>query len=491
MGLVVFVLIFLCLRMAWRGWRGAHTGSEWRCGRCDFDLTGRREGDARCPECGEKLARVGGMVRGHRVRSRRKVAIGLTAAVLLGSPMIATVAGRKVNWLALEPGWMLRWEFRHAAVGRQHAAGVELLARALRRSSPKELASVASMLIRRSEGDDEGALVAEQLATALYATGPPTTVRGVLLKWALDRHEDLSRPFSVQLGDLVDRAYWAGELEQARYDRYLDKICSPVLRASPLPAYPGQRIPVYIDWRWRGGSGPLAFETDIPGVQFRWGGSEGWFGGPGWGPSPHEDMTTIAPPASTVLEGTATISIGVMYLNRGLAVSYPKLAGALRPVSTVAEHRAVFPLHAELSVAAVVSEKDRLRAELGCCFQAVGGELSENSASVPVFMSLPPGADRIQFAIDWRDGGSTKEVGRGTLSAEGDNLALVTPNLTLRNIHREGRGWTQDNIRVPSRSTRAVKGTLRIHVLQAWNGDTQVLTPADSVTVEVPVNLER
>ncbi len=69
------------------GLRHRRRGTEPRCRKCEYELTGLSA--ARCPECGSDISTPIGVVKGHRVRRRRLLILGI-ALLVLGGGMPAT-----------------------------------------------------------------------------------------------------------------------------------------------------------------------------------------------------------------------------------------------------------------------------------------------------------------------------------------------------------------------------------------------------------------
>ena len=104
------VLLALAVVLVLAGLRGRRTDDHPLCRRCGYDLTGRPDAAARCPECGADLARRRAIRVGHRVRRRALLAVGSTILV----PLVAGlgVAGwaweRGIDPTPYKPAWWLR-----------------------------------------------------------------------------------------------------------------------------------------------------------------------------------------------------------------------------------------------------------------------------------------------------------------------------------------------------------------------------------------------
>ncbi len=86
-------------------WRGRRVGSEPRCRRCGFDLSGHTPAPARCSECGAALDAPRAVRLGLR---RRSWALAILAVVCLaGSGLLGLRALQGTNWLQVAPTWWL------------------------------------------------------------------------------------------------------------------------------------------------------------------------------------------------------------------------------------------------------------------------------------------------------------------------------------------------------------------------------------------------
>lgn len=104
----MFVLIWIPLlvggvALVVFGIRGRVVGTEPRCVRCGYDLSGG--GGARCPECAADVARAGAVRIGRRIRRPRAVLAGLVLCLPGAAYLTSHVGG--MNHYRWYPDWML------------------------------------------------------------------------------------------------------------------------------------------------------------------------------------------------------------------------------------------------------------------------------------------------------------------------------------------------------------------------------------------------
>ena len=196
----VFLPVLLALSCAvggaWvfrRGRRGRRVGDHPVCRRCDFDLFGLPEDQARCPECGMELHARGAVVRGHRV-GRPAMVFAACALLFTCLPLavIATQEARRVNWQPVKPVAWLTWEARSGVT----AAWTELA----RRASAGRLSSAQAQTL---------------------------TVEA--LEWQMAT----SRPWATPVGDFVEAACEAKLLTQEQWQTYARQAPQLSLRWRP------------------------------------------------------------------------------------------------------------------------------------------------------------------------------------------------------------------------------------------------------------------
>jgi hypothetical protein len=114
----------LGLLVALVGVRGRRRGDHEHCRRCGFDLSGRPEGAAACPECGADLSRRRATVKGVRHRRPWVTAAGVLL-VLLGLSGAGFWSARS-EWTDKKPVFWLRAEARAGSAATRDKALLEL-----------------------------------------------------------------------------------------------------------------------------------------------------------------------------------------------------------------------------------------------------------------------------------------------------------------------------------------------------------------------------
>ena len=193
-GVFLPALLALCCAVGgtWfvrRGRRGRRVGDHPVCRRCDFDLFGLPDDQARCPECGGELHARGAVVRGHRVGRPAMVFTGCALLfTCLPLAAIATQEARRVNWQPLKPVAWLALEAR----GGDKAAWTELTRR-----------------VRLNTIDTE---ITQLVANALA--------------W----QKDTSRTWVPEIGDFVEAAREGQMLSDIDWQTYARQAPQPSLR---------------------------------------------------------------------------------------------------------------------------------------------------------------------------------------------------------------------------------------------------------------------
>ena len=169
------------------GLRGRRVDDHPLCRRCRFDLTGRpADAVPTCPECGADVGGARAIVVGHRRRRPgAALAVGavLLAVALPAAGVLGWAAATHVNWLRYAPVAYLRREATSADPARRRPAWVELLA-------------------RRADG------------------GLTAADRDGVADAALAYQADPTQAWDPAVGDWVDDARAAGQLSDARWQRY-------------------------------------------------------------------------------------------------------------------------------------------------------------------------------------------------------------------------------------------------------------------------------
>ncbi len=212
MFVVAGLALLLCLVSLVRGLRGRRVGTEPRCAKCGFDLTGLVErGTTTCPECGQKLDAPGAVMTG--VRRRRRWALALAAALLVFSVGVALSASQRVNWIPYLPSRVLseytRWTGRDAAL--------------------------AELTTRLEAGTLGRGSVDGVVAAALAAQG------------------DLNTAWNHRWGAFVETASLKKLLSSPDERKYLDQVVTVANVQSRRATLSGWRVPVQADLRLRRG----------------------------------------------------------------------------------------------------------------------------------------------------------------------------------------------------------------------------------------------
>jgi hypothetical protein len=218
--LLILVTILISLAGAvllWIGYRGRRVGSEPRCRRCGYNLTGAAS--ATCPECGGHGDDIGVV---HGLRRRRPVLMLAGIVLVLSGGMFLGFKGyqrvQTINVYRYYPaGWVL-----DAAIAGQPAALTELARRL------------------RAEGLSDKHR--DRLATFALAEQGATTPGGMLQAWV----------------DMLEFLYQAGDLTDAQAEQYFEqmRIYTLAVRASVCA---GDPIPIELCYTSRG---PLSRSQD-------------------------------------------------------------------------------------------------------------------------------------------------------------------------------------------------------------------------------------
>jgi hypothetical protein len=216
--LLILVTILISLAGAvllWIGYRGRRVGSEPRCRRCGYNLTGAAS--ATCPECGGHGDDIGVV---HGLRRRRPVLMLAGIVLVLSGGMFLGFKGyqrvQTINVYRYYPaGWVL-----DAAIAGQPAALTELARRL------------------RAEGLSDKHR--DRLATFALAEQGATTPVGMLQAWV----------------DMLEFLYQAGDLTDAQAEQYFEqmRIYTLAVRAQVCA---GDPLPVQLRHTTRGPSGPF------------------------------------------------------------------------------------------------------------------------------------------------------------------------------------------------------------------------------------------
>jgi hypothetical protein len=169
-------------------WRGLRVGDHPFCRGCGFDLFGRPADSSVCPECGRDLRQANSMVVGVH-RRRRGLLIG---GILMLVPSLAAAGivgwgeAKRVDWQKQKPSCWLAREAQSTVAGTRDAALTELITR----------------------------LSAKRLSKDMTAR---------LVQCGLQRQADLSKPWTLQWGDLIERARGTGEVSDADWKKYVEQ----------------------------------------------------------------------------------------------------------------------------------------------------------------------------------------------------------------------------------------------------------------------------
>jgi len=207
--IVVFVLGAAAIAL---GVRGGRVGSEPRCRRCDFDLTGLAErGTGVCPECGTDLAAPRATVNGRR--RRRKAAIAIGVVLLVVAAIGAAGPARRANVVPFMPSRVL----------------------ALYTSWTGDL-GVLDELRTRLDGGTLG-------------VGSVDAVVGAALAVQANRNA----PWDTRWGGFVESASLRKQLKAADERRYLDQMFTVTGAKTRFTTAPGWRVPVQVEFDVRRG----------------------------------------------------------------------------------------------------------------------------------------------------------------------------------------------------------------------------------------------
>ena len=184
MALPVLVVVVAAV-LAGFGWRGRRVGDHPTCRRCGFDLFGRPQGSAACPECGADLAARRAIVTGTRARRPLMLAGGVLLVVAGGAWLgVDVYRDVKRDPQGAKPAWWLTHEVGSANAARRDAALAEL--------------------VRRVEAGRLSGRRASAVTERILA-----------------RQADAAYPWSTTLGDWVERARAAGKVPEEQWNRYL------------------------------------------------------------------------------------------------------------------------------------------------------------------------------------------------------------------------------------------------------------------------------
>lgn len=187
------------------GVRRRRSGTEPRCRKCDYDLTGLTP--LRCPECGADTSAPGAIARGRRIRAHRTLALGILALLLgAGAPAITVLLlSRGFVVHAHLPNFVLLKE-AEGWLGTPSLAGLDEIQRRLRRAqlSEAEIGGLTNLAL------------AEQSRAAL---------RGRT---------------SAQLFDILGTARARGHISDATWQRVLDRAVA--LRAPRIEQSAAGRV---------------------------------------------------------------------------------------------------------------------------------------------------------------------------------------------------------------------------------------------------------
>lgn len=178
----LFLLIF--------GLLGKRIDDHPWCRKCKFDLFGRaQDAERTCPECGCDLSKAKAIRIGQRRKRRGMLIIGALFFVigLAGLGVKGYTDATHVDWQQHKPVWWLMREASQSPGPTSDAALIELLHR-----------------------QDTGELDASQV--------------GDLIELALMHQADISRPWQIQWGILVEEARTAGIATDDQWHRYVANL---------------------------------------------------------------------------------------------------------------------------------------------------------------------------------------------------------------------------------------------------------------------------
>lgn len=192
------------------GWRGQRLNDHPVCSWCHFDLDGVYPESVTCPECGAGLKRENAVRIG--VRQRRPVVMlagilmALTSLVPFGVVGYAAITGGDIN--KYKPLGLLLWEARHSDALRAGKLADEIMTRILK-----------------------GEIDKEEYQRIIAAV--------------LEYQGDLSREWSENWGELVERARFDGVLKVEDAERFERQAAVIELETRAL-TQPGAELPIML-----------------------------------------------------------------------------------------------------------------------------------------------------------------------------------------------------------------------------------------------------
>jgi hypothetical protein len=207
-----------------RGLRGRRIDDHPLCRRCGFDLIGLPADVKNCSECGADVSSPRAIRIGHRKRRAGLASLGavLIAPVVLGVALLAYMSASNVKWIERAPYWFVARQSRSTVASERDAALTEL--------------------IRRIHANQLSAQQVKPLTDA-----------------ALAAQADLSIPWSVGWGDIIEAAHGAGKLPDDDWKQYLVRIPMYTIATRP-EVRRGDDLPVRTSQMpARSGRGGLAY----------------------------------------------------------------------------------------------------------------------------------------------------------------------------------------------------------------------------------------
>jgi hypothetical protein len=492
----VALAALLGVYLLYQGLRGRTIDDHPVCAHCRFDLHGQPEAQPRCPECGSSLASPRS-VRIGRVRRRPRLIVTGTLALALSvclSVGYALARHQGVNWNKHKPARLLIWEISQGQP--DTSVMEELLKRAeLGSLSATSLGLLASRLEHGFEKHGwKQRTYANALARLLASHGLSAKLRQGMQSWILEVQGDSGRPWSTALGDAFENEFWQERLEQVEFARYLSHICAPRMRLpTDEPLGPGELAPVVVSMGWRGGTTPMSFVFELPGIETSSLPPRRWIGEPNWRFGPL-GFIRAAEVGKHRVYGSLTISTAP--LRRPTVFGdHTIFKNATASDSSTPELTAQFQVPLEYEV--------RKRSEGGAEIEPLRRELARSmwideavlcqsdgppAAQMSLFITAPRAAVAFRAEVFWLQGGASTKIDDFTVEFEPDRYLV-------KGEHQQttGSGYGLHPINVclglsgaPVVGPMPSTGALVVRIIESGPAGTSSSKPTSAFDIKLP-----
>jgi hypothetical protein len=475
------------------GLRGFLVNDHPHCAKCGFDLIGLCVAQIPCPECGASVAGPNTVRIGKKRRRTQLVIVGgllATCALGIGLAQFAGVLTQaRLN--SLKPLWLLRADARSGNWQTTLGAVSELAARSgsgrLGTSDIDALA--ATLMVGIEAGRLPRDMFAQPLASLVSSNKLSDDARDRLIIWAIALQGDPAKPWSTDLGGMIEAEIAAHRVPADLISRYAQQICRPAFHFPGTgPFSQGQTIPLFLTLNWRGGLRPIYYSIHVDGAVT---------------PNPEFPRQRLSIPTDQSWEPvgfvaaengdrtkTVSGSLEIIFDPTGLIPgtgSIPTWKDALASPTAIAVS---IPLRVTCQVADAGSNSP-LRDQVASMFWCAGGspfQYDGQDVEAGVGLWATPFNDplSIDCALAWRYAGITTELGQVEIRdwATGGS---VTPRQSTRiggSSYSGARSVPlQLHLTLPVRTTGPATGTLVIRVQRV--SQTRDAAPSEVIPFEL------